>query len=415
MASSYDGIPESEVPVLGEENIIICIKDYINVPLTVNELRKPTQEKLQTILGSIVCKMLQVSNEQMTQIPLHFMETMSHQDLQIEEGAGVILFVKAISYFLEKCGIRDFSLTDIVHPTKKRTRKILSAVVNFIQYIGAYRDPVTSEIISKIEIRHKKEEEYKQRREELQSRIAHLKKERSEKQRAVNELNIQALEDYSEELEKVKKEKVESTSRTEAEVEELRNLLLITHAKRLNQEAQSEVDCLKKRTNAMIVKENSIVTFSEEVTPSALKLIHAINDEAIKVQVHLNELGKLEDTSIEVSQDFKNILAEMQNLQSAIAGKQERKAHTVDMCNKLKKYVYELEQALSDKQDKVEKKLKSISEENSKINNEISEIEQLIYLQTDEHNLIMNKLNDGFVSLKAKLVEYNNFVIKGCE
>lgn len=84
----------AEVPILPEENIIASIKDYINIPFSVSELRNPTPEKLQTIFGAFVCCLLEVSNEQINQIPLPVMESISNPQMHLEEGAGYIQFIK---------------------------------------------------------------------------------------------------------------------------------------------------------------------------------------------------------------------------------------------------------------------------------------------------------------------------------
>ncbi|EGV63207.1 hypothetical protein CANTEDRAFT_130718 [Yamadazyma tenuis ATCC 10573] len=50
------------------------------------------------------------------------------------QSLGVVVFARKAGEFFQTCGIYDFSLIDMVRPEPYRTRRILSAVVNFIRF-----------------------------------------------------------------------------------------------------------------------------------------------------------------------------------------------------------------------------------------------------------------------------------------
>ena len=407
---SCSGIPEIDVPILTEENIILSIKDYINVPFSTAELRQPTPEKLHTIFGAFVCCMLQISNEQITQLPLHVMETITNQDLHIEEGAGHILFIKAVAYFMEKSGIPDFNLSNILHPTKKRTRKLLSAIVNYAQFAASYSYPPKAEILAKLDVIKKEQEQYIRKKEDLPAKIANLKSRRLERQRSVQELNLSAMKAHLEELEASNKEKMVNNARSEAEVEELKNLLTVARSSRLIHEGREAVEIRKSRTNVMLVKE-TLVTQIEEVTPSALRLVQDIEQEALKYDLLTNDLEKVKDNSLEMSKAFKTISAEKQNVESLINAKVDKKERFIAQCIEKDKFLKDTEQKLSDKNLAVQDCIKNKHQQYCKVQEELNRVEQLILLYGEEHEVTIRSFAEKSASLQSKLFDYHHKIV----
>ncbi|GEQ67377.1 hypothetical protein JCM33374_g1041 [Metschnikowia sp. JCM 33374] len=50
------------------------------------------------------------------------------------EAVGIVVFFRAVNMFLEKCGIHDFTLMDLMRPDALRTQRVLSGVINFARF-----------------------------------------------------------------------------------------------------------------------------------------------------------------------------------------------------------------------------------------------------------------------------------------
>ena len=50
------------------------------------------------------------------------------------DTVGVIVFFRAVNMFLQKCGIQDFTVMDLMRPDALRTQRILSGVINFARF-----------------------------------------------------------------------------------------------------------------------------------------------------------------------------------------------------------------------------------------------------------------------------------------
>jgi len=399
-----------EVPILEEENIIDSIKAYINIPFSVSELRNPTPEKLQTMYGAFVCCLLEVSNEQITQIPLHVMESISNQQMHLEEGAGYIQFIKILGYFFDLIGINDFTLNDIIKPKKKRTRRLLSAMVNYAQFAQSYSNAPKLEITKKMEAMRKEQEVFVKKRKDLLEKIGNLKTRRLERQRAVQELNLNEMKANLEQLELLKKEKLANNSRVQAEVDELKNSLTIGRSSRLIKEGEEAVEICKTRTHALIVKEELVNKF-EEVIPSALQWVKDVEVEAVALAKLRNQLEEADDRLLELSKADKTTVARIQNMESLIKGKQEKKELLIAKSIEMDKLLKDTELRLMNKKIAVQEDMKKRQEEIRTNREDIEQTEKLMCLYKEEHEETMKTLEAKRKSLEISLGALNDKIL----
>jgi len=303
-----------------DEKIVQSVKEIIDIPFSIQELRAPTKEKLHSIFCALVCTLLNLSNEQVNQIPLHVMESISSPEMLLEDGAGHIQFIKVLSYFFAQVGIHDFTLDDLLHPKKKRTRKLLIAMVNYAQFCAQITDPAKEEAIWKMEVIRKDQENIRKKQKELPEKIALLKARRLERQKAVQELNLNVMKAEIEKLELVHREKVYQNSRTRAEVEELKNSLTVGRSTQLIHEGNTSVEIGKARTDTLIIKEKLVRKF-EEVIPAALQLVKDADTEVLHCDELMNSIEKEKDVHVEMIKRSGNTEAKINVIKSKITNK----------------------------------------------------------------------------------------------
>lgn len=403
---------EIQVPILDEELILSVIKDITNEQFTANDLKTPTYNKLYPVYSGFICHLLNVSNEQISQVPLHVMETVAHPELCIEEATGHLLFIKALEYLFNACCINNFSMSDLIAPTKKRTRRLLSAIVNFAQFHLQY-ESVKTEVSNKLETLIKDQEVYAKRRDHLKEKIALLKAQKIEKQKAVQEMNLSALKAKQQETDTLKEQTQRSNLAVKSEVEELQNVLTVAKASKLIRQGKEAVEEHLNRGHTLAVKEKIYNGFGE-VAPSTLKLITNINEDTNACMVATSEVEKIRDRTVEQSIKLKNLSADKQNLQRLIQSHTEKRDRFASKYNKKMVICNETQKELNEKEAKV---LSDVKEKNEKLNQirmEMKNLTEQELLEQKDHKNIMKMMKDKQITLQKKIAVYHDSITTEC-
>lgn len=125
-------------PMLKDQEILECLHE-LQIQTSMDELKKPTQFKVQSIYQQFVEKLLNQKQEDMAQPSFSGMEELEYPELH-EDSVPQIGFLKACDKLLTTSGINDFTLTDLTKPEYKRLRRNLSAIINFAKF---YEDRLT--------------------------------------------------------------------------------------------------------------------------------------------------------------------------------------------------------------------------------------------------------------------------------
>ncbi|KAG3096094.1 hypothetical protein PI124_g9148 [Phytophthora idaei] len=129
--SADGGIPYS-FPLLKPREIFSCLRD-MRVPVSEDEIRACDAGAVRKVLEAFIENTMGVTREDMAQIAFPGLPTLSFPELH-SESVPELTFYRTAQRLLAACGVDDFGLRDILHPTPKRVRRQLSALINFSKF-----------------------------------------------------------------------------------------------------------------------------------------------------------------------------------------------------------------------------------------------------------------------------------------
>ena len=123
-------------PLLDFKEISICLQSC-EFTATEELVSRPSSQYIQSLTEQLLDTFMGISPERMEQmmnaVVTPAKENSNQEDDTLNSLATVMLYRQA-SEFYQMCGIGDFSLMDLMRPEPQRTRRILSAVVNFARF-----------------------------------------------------------------------------------------------------------------------------------------------------------------------------------------------------------------------------------------------------------------------------------------
>lgn len=149
-------IPEDMFNILDPKEINVSLQQY-EFSVTEEMVSKPTPEFFISLTEAFVDTFMAISEKKLQEkveklinkskypqvkdamegIETNNGEENKENELQDEEttsALSLIVLFRAASRFYQTCGIEDFSLMDLTRPEPFKTRRILSAVVNFVRF-----------------------------------------------------------------------------------------------------------------------------------------------------------------------------------------------------------------------------------------------------------------------------------------
>ena len=127
MAPTY-----SSFPILGNHEIIACLGE-LDIPLTEQDLLKPHSDTLYRAYEEMVVLLCGESREAMYAPELDAADVLEFPELY-EEAIGNLKFTRRLFDLMRRCGVPDFTLRDLTKPEYTRTRRNVSAVINFAKF-----------------------------------------------------------------------------------------------------------------------------------------------------------------------------------------------------------------------------------------------------------------------------------------
>ncbi|KAK9458663.1 Nuf2 family-domain-containing protein [Lipomyces oligophaga] len=151
LSASAGGRPQMYAdvfPLLEFPEIALCLRGC-DIPVAEDMLQKPTSAFVISLYEQMIGIFLGMTYDQQMAI-----SDSCAQGRDVYEsgriGRSVLSLVRAASKLMKVCGIDDFSMADILRPEPQRTRRLLSAVVNFARFREAHSN-VTDELMAKSE------------------------------------------------------------------------------------------------------------------------------------------------------------------------------------------------------------------------------------------------------------------------
>lgn len=121
-------------PLLNMRDILSCMAD-LQIPLAEEALTEPTRHKdaVRRCFEALVELCTDITREEMQQPAFSGLSALQYPELH-EDSIPSLAFFRAVGKMMDVCGVRDFSIKDILEPSPKRLRRCLSACINFCKF-----------------------------------------------------------------------------------------------------------------------------------------------------------------------------------------------------------------------------------------------------------------------------------------
>ncbi|EDO37258.1 predicted protein [Nematostella vectensis] len=321
--------------------------------LTEEDLRKPQYPKLKKFYSNLLVSQLGISHEQISQPHFGSMQVFSYPELH-EESASLFTLTMNLQRFMYACGIRDFTVEDLLSPQPKRTLLCIGAVVNFLKFRSCrnhvyekcleekenieeshhHLSDKNAEMRQKIMVLREKlqveELQVEQMRPEIEARkatIAELNREQAAEAKRYSDSKARHAESTAkkaellvclagmkEQSESLKSKIVKSPERLKGEIS------------RLKGSVQAISQCINEksnRNNELANQYEGALQLKEDMK-NALKLLNGIEAELAKQREHSAHLEECQDKSLTMKETLKDLTVKLQHLKRQLASHQEK-------------------------------------------------------------------------------------------
>merc|ERR1712013_122164 len=116
---------------MGRVKGIVQILQELGISVLASDLKSPHEEQCKAIYAQILSTLMGVNMTK--QVPFHKLSLFAFPSLHESSIVSVRLFRELIK-FMQKVGVTDFSLSDLISPESTRTVRNLSAIINFARW-----------------------------------------------------------------------------------------------------------------------------------------------------------------------------------------------------------------------------------------------------------------------------------------
>lgn len=117
-------------PILTKK-MIVCTLQELGISVLASDLKSPHEEQCKAIYAQILSTLMGVNMTK--QVPFHKLGLFAFPSLHESSIVSVRLFRELIK-FMQKVGVTDFSISDLISPDSARTVRHLSAIINFARW-----------------------------------------------------------------------------------------------------------------------------------------------------------------------------------------------------------------------------------------------------------------------------------------
>ncbi|EGF76767.1 hypothetical protein BATDEDRAFT_21005 [Batrachochytrium dendrobatidis JAM81] len=119
-------------PILSLQTLKDCLNG-LDMQVTVDDLAKPTPQKMLEIYESLTVLLQGVSSEQFAQPTFAVLELLEYPDVH-KDSLGLVAFYRHLHKLVTQLGYPAFSLGDVLNPKRDRVQAILSGFINFCKF-----------------------------------------------------------------------------------------------------------------------------------------------------------------------------------------------------------------------------------------------------------------------------------------
>ena len=407
-------------PILGNSEILSCLRE-LDVPLTESDLLRPAHETLRPCYETLVEIFFGRTLEEICAPDEKAMETLDYPELYTEAIPN-LAFIRAMQDLARGCGIDDFGLKDIFKPEYGRTRRNLSAFINFAKFreerLIEYEEALANEA-----------EEERRYREELELGEK-LKAEIAEAERELAEYDEEALAREIEELEREVEAATLEANRVEAEAvaaqNELRSLesegeQLRQHMENLELEkasaASEEAHLIEQERQEAekLAEQVKHLKMMEEDLREAIEIMKSIEQKRAQTEEEKLKLRHVEEEIASKEEEMWKMDAKIEQLQRQKEAMDEKMTRMREQ-GKLK--IEAAEAALRQAKEELaaaEARATNHKAQEEMNKKEAAEIEASMKKMVDEHNRDMNELMRAYEELRDTVVEYHSELFEAME
>ena len=407
-------------PILSNTEILACLRE-LDVPLSETDLLKPTHDGLRPAYETLIEIFFGTTMAELGAIDEEAYAKLDYQELY-DEAIPTLAFIRAMQDLARGAGLEDFSLKDVFKPEYGRTRRNLSAIINFAKF----RE---ERLIEYEEALAEKDEEERKYLEAL-AENERLKAEIAEAEAFVNENDPDALarevaqlelevEAASLEASEIEARALASENELQALIEEenrLKEQFEIEKAARANQEgAEQQLAAERQREEAQLQEQFNYLQSMEREMRETIEVMKGIEQSRKEGEEQKAKLKALEAEVSTAEEETWKLDAKMEQLQRQKQAMEEKMAR-MESQGKLKKDAAEA--ALRAAQEELAARTARAGHQRQKeLENqkEIAELEAAMKKLTDEHNRDMDGLMRTYEELRDTVVEYHNELFEAME
>ncbi|CAI5710958.1 unnamed protein product [Hyaloperonospora brassicae] len=178
-------------PLLKPRDIFACLRE-MRVLVSEDEIRACEPSAVRKIFEVFIESSMGVTREDMAQIAFPGLPTLSFPEIH-SESIPELTFYRTAQRLLAACGVSDFGLRDVLHPTPKRVRRQLSALINFAKF-REERLVAFSEITGRTDELHTRRKALREENAALQRELGQLLDEQKAEEPARLQLQTEVAE-----------------------------------------------------------------------------------------------------------------------------------------------------------------------------------------------------------------------------
>lgn len=181
-------------PILSSSELTSILHEILGEVFSDEDFKNPQCIKIQKLYMTIVQNMLNTPADKITQPQWQASQAVMHPELY-QDNFSLVNLTLAMQRFMVACLVQDFKMKDILHPKPKRTRRFLSAFVNFWRF-SVQREEVYFNICQEVEGSLSERSACQERISQLREKINLIKMKRGEEEEQVEQLqgNIDELD-----------------------------------------------------------------------------------------------------------------------------------------------------------------------------------------------------------------------------
>lgn len=341
--------PTYSFPILGNHEIIACLGE-LDIPLTEQDLLKPHSDTLYRAYEEIVVLLCGETREAMYAPELDAVDVLEFPELY-EEAIGNLKVTRRLFDLMNRCGIPDFTLRDLTKPEYSRTRRNVSAVINFAKF--------REEKVATYEQTQGESVAMEQRYSEARRRNAELKAQIK---------RLETAKESEKESEEETRGAIEKLKITHANVEAKNNALLVK-----KQSAQGELDVLHTEVDASTAElqkaesekqtlELKISTVDPALTAKLKELTQRCADAQRKLDEATAETKDLEVRAVGMKELTKDVTKVTEYMEEVVGAHQKKKEASTKLKDAKKKF-----SAMEERQYEIEAKVETLRRQEANV------------------------------------------------